>query len=294
MIRHSIVIGTGGVANFCATELRKRGCDVSFVESRANGVGTSEVICRRKGIPYECLGKAPLTARLMSIDDETLVVSASNRYLFPESVLTKQNLLVVNYHGALLPKYPGRNAEAWAIFNCESEGGITWHKVVKDVDAGEILVQKSVPITEKTTSLSLLRDYARIAQQGFAEIVDGLLSGEPPSSMQVGERGEVLYSWMKPNNGVLDLAWSGKKIGAFLRSFDYGPLQTLGKAVLNCDGERYSIDGYAIAALAVPEMSSRQEAVVPALDIGDGVVCFVKDGHVFTLQVSLQRVGLQV
>ena len=244
MIKSAIVVGTGGVANFCANELQKRGVTVSFVESRSDGVGTSEAICRRKGIPYECLGKDSLTSRLVSIDDDTLVVSASNRYLFPEQVLAKHNLLIVNYHGALLPKYPGRNAEAWAIYNCETEGGITWHKVVKDVDAGEILIQKVVPISDTTTSFSLLREYAKIAQQGFAGIVDGLLSGDYCAMKQVGERGEIMYSWMRPNDGLLDLSWSGKKISAFLRAFDYGPLKVLGNPKVLMDGRLYDIDGY--------------------------------------------------
>ena len=244
MYNTAIVIGTGGVANFCAAELQKRNVAVSFIESRSDGVGTSEAVCRRKGIPYECLGKEALTARLLAIGDNTLVVSASNRYLFPEQVLAKRNLLVVNYHGALLPKYPGRNAEAWAICNCETEGGITWHKVVKDVDAGEILIQKAIPISDTTTSFSLLREYAKIAQQGFAEIVDGLLSGGCCTMKQVGERGKIMYSWMKPNNGLLDLSWSGKKISAFLRAFDYGPLKVLGNPQVSIDGRLYDIDGY--------------------------------------------------
>lgn len=244
MLKSAIVVGTGGVANFCAGELLKRGVAVSFIESRSDGVGTSEAICRRKGIPYACLGKDSLTSRLVSIDDDTLVVSASNRYLFPEQVLAKQNLLVVNYHGALLPKYPGRNAEAWAIYNCETEGGITWHKVVKDVDAGEILIQKVVPIGEGTTSFALLREYARIAQQGFAEIVEGLLTGDYCTVKQVGERGKIMYSWMKPNDGLLDLSWGGKKISAFLRAFDYGPLKVLGNPQVSMDGRLYDIDGY--------------------------------------------------
>jgi len=241
---HAIVIGTGGVANFCANELQKRGVSVSFIESRPDGVGTSEAICRRKGIPYECLGKESLTARLLAIEDDTLVVSASNRYLFPEQVLAKPNLLVVNYHGALLPKHPGRNAEAWAIFSQDAEGGITWHRVVADVDAGDILIQKSVPITDKTTSFTLLREYAKLAQSGFAEIVDGLLSETQPSFVQQGERHAIMYSWMKPNDGTLDLSWSVDKMSAFLRAMDYGPLGTMGFPVVTLDEGTFKIVKY--------------------------------------------------
>ena len=280
MLKSAIVVGTGGVANFCAGELLKRGVAVSFIESRSDGVGTSEAICRKKGIPYECLGKESLTARLLAIEDDTLVVSASNRYLFPEQVLAKPNLLVVNYHGALLPKYPGRNAEAWAIFNCESEGGITWHKVVKDVDAGEILIQKAVPIRENTTSFSLLREYAKSAQQGFAEIIDGLLSGNCRTMKQVGERGDIMYSWMKPNDGMLDLSWSGRKISAFLRAFNYGPLKVLGDPRVLIDGRLHTVEEYLISNAAISadvcDSTSRSNNTC--------VVC--KDGLVIKMTLS--------
>ena len=201
-------------------------------------------MCRKKRIPYACLGKEALNSRLISIDDDTLVVSASNRYLFPEAVLARPCLFVVNYHGALLPKHPGRNAEAWAIYEGDAEGGITWHKVVADVDAGDVFVQKSVPITENTTSFSLLREYARLAQQSFLEIVDGLLYGSAVAVKQIGERDPVMYSWMRPNEGVLDVTWPCKKVSAFLRAFDYGPLHALGCPQVMIEGARYDIQNY--------------------------------------------------
>ena len=246
MYRIAIVIGTGGVANFCAAELQNRGVSVSFVESRADTVGTSEAFCRKKGISYEQLAKDALTERLLAVNDKTLVVSASNRYLFPAEVLAKKNLVVVNYHGALLPRHPGRNAEAWAIFNQDTEGGITWHKVVADVDAGEILIQKSVPITDKTTSFSLLREYAKLAQSGFVEMVDGSLSETQPSFVQRGKRHAIKYSWMKPSDGILDLSWSGDKASAFLRAMDYGPLHTMGFPVVKLDNKEFNVMKYTI------------------------------------------------
>ena len=243
-IKNAIVIGVGGVANFCAVELKKRGVSVSFIESRLGTVGTSEAICTKNGIPYSCMEKAELTQRLLAIADETLIVSASNRYLFPKEVLEKENLTVINYHGALLPKFPGRNAEAWAIFEQESCGGITWHRVIADVDAGDVLVQKSIPLTAKMTSFLLLREYAKLAQVGFKEIVDGVLAGTLSGTKQTGPRDKIRYSWMKPNDGFFSMNWSLDKMSAFLRSMDYGPLQTLGDAQISIGGVDMRIVSY--------------------------------------------------
>ena len=277
MLSHAIVIGTGGVANFCAAELQKRGVSVSFIESRADTVGTSEAICRKKGIPYERLIKDALTERLLSVNAKTLVVSASNRYLFPAAVLANPNLSIVNYHGALLPKYPGRNAEAWAIFNQDAEGGITWHKVVEDVDAGELFCQKNVVLTERTTSLSLLRDYAALAQRGFVDIVDGLLSDSQPTYRQNGRREALNYSWMKPNDGILDLSWSGEKISAFLRAMDYGPLCTMGLPVVKLDGVTFNVIRYKIEGNSIPDNESGWDEPMTSYCLRRGKVAAVLD-----------------
>lgn len=262
MIARAIVVGTGAVANFCADELKKRAVAVSFVESRQGVAAGSEKFCLRKQIPHQQLEKVALTDFLKSIKEKTLIVSASNRYLFPAAVLENPALTIVNYHGALLPKFPGRNAEAWAIFSKETKGGITWHYVVKDVDAGLILVQKSVDITDKTTSFTLLREYAKLAQEGFVEIIDALLGETASGSPQQGVRGEVRYSWMKPNGGVLNDEWNAEQMSAFLRAFDYGPLETLGRPTCCVNRTQYEIKSYAIRTLDAPNDENDSTKIV--------------------------------
>lgn len=239
------VIGTGAVANSCAFCFKKAGEDVELIESRPATVPTCKQFCEKKGIAYQQLSSDVLKPFLLALNEPTLIISAANRYLFPKEVVEKDNITIVNYHGALLPKHPGRNAEAWAIYDGDKKAGITWHYVGSDVDAGNILIQKSTPITEETTSLMLLRTNSKLAVEGLKEILQGLLAGTLRGTKQT-ERHPIHYSWMKPNDGVLDLNWSAEKISAFLRAFDYGPLQTMGTPQLNFNGESYSIGKYTI------------------------------------------------
>lgn len=181
-------------------------------------------------------GKNWITKYLNEITERTLIVSVSNRYIFPAEVVEKQNMTIINYHGALLPKYPGRNAEAWAIYNGESEGGITWHIVNSDVDAGEIITQVKVPITSRTTSFMLLKEYGRAALMSFADFLPALLDGTITTQKQTGERGQLMLSKMRPNDNVLNTSWEAERISRFLRALDYGPLETMGRPT--CDGKR--------------------------------------------------------
>lgn len=239
-----VVMGIGTVAANCAYRVKKCFDNIIFVETRSNSLLAQESFCNKKGITYYNLGvsKSLVTEYLNTISDKTLVVSVSNRYIFPEEIVNKQNLFIINYHGALLPKYPGRNAEAWAIYNNESEGGITWHIVSNGIDAGEIITQVKVPITNKTTSFSLLREYGKAAQSSFANILDDLLKGNIKTSPQQGNKSPLYLAKMRPNGNVFNPEWDEIQMSCFLRAMDYGPLEILGKPIYKGKSvQKYSI-----------------------------------------------------
>ncbi|MEH2956721.1 formyltransferase family protein [Candidatus Merdisoma sp. JLR.KK006] len=83
---------------------------------------------------------------------------------------------IVNFHNALLPKFPGRNAPSWAIFENEQETGITWHYVTKQVDAGDIIIQKKCRITADVRAYELTEKLMQLAfeafKEKFAEIIE--------------------------------------------------------------------------------------------------------------------------
>ncbi|MGD1054787.1 MAG: phosphoribosylglycinamide formyltransferase [Nitrososphaerales archaeon] len=69
---------------------------------------------------------------------------------------------MMNIHPSLLPAFPGLRAQQQAISHGVKVAGCTVHFVVPDVDAGPIIVQKSVPIKEDDDEESLS---ARILRQ---------------------------------------------------------------------------------------------------------------------------------
>ena len=272
------VIGTGAVANSCALCVKKAGEEVELIESRPATVPTCKQFCEKQGITYQQLSGDVLKAYLLALNEPTLIISAANRYLFPKEVVEKDNITIINYHGALLPKHPGRNAEAWAIFEGDKEAGITWHYVVPDVDAGSIIIQKSTPITEKTTSFMLLRSNSKLVMEGFEEILPGILAGTLMGRKQV-ERHEIHLSWMKPNDGILDINWDGFKLSSFLRAMDYGMLQTMGEPKVVFDGYTYSVTKYKILPMPMNGDMTRFDQVLKTLTIQ-------KDNMEFILQLK--------
>src|SRR6478736_4517861 len=62
--------------------------------------------------------------------------------MLPEAVWNMPRLESFNIHASLLPKYRGAAPINWAIINGERESGVTTFKLVHEIDAGNILLQK--------------------------------------------------------------------------------------------------------------------------------------------------------
>ena len=271
-----LVMGIGTVAAQCVIKVKKVFENVIFLETRSDTVMSQEAVCNRNAITFVSGGgKVKITKYLQSLTEKTLIVSVSNRYLFPSYIIEKHNLTIINYHGALLPKYPGRNAEAWAIYGGEEMGGITWHVVTADVDAGEIITQVKVPITDKTTSFTLLREYGRAAQSSFAEMLPSLLDGSVKTHKQEGERGQLILSNMRPHDNVLDAEWDAGHISRFLRALDYGPLEVMGKPM---------IDGYPVLKYHIIEETNKIETT--EYNEGNSEIIIHKRDLTFRLEID--------
>ena len=64
---------------------------------------------------------------------------------------------ILNIHPSLLPKYKGLNTHDRVLKKKEKYSGCTVHYVNSRLDAGRIILQKKVKISENETSKSLSR-----------------------------------------------------------------------------------------------------------------------------------------
>ena len=86
-----------------------------------------------------------------------LIVTCAYGQFIPESILNTPKYGSVNIHASLLPKYRGGAPIHKAIINGETETGITIMRMVKKMDAGDIIFQETCPIYEED-DFGLLHD----------------------------------------------------------------------------------------------------------------------------------------
>jgi phosphoribosylglycinamide formyltransferase-1 len=84
---------------------------------------------------------------------------------------------IINIHPSLLPKYKGLDTHARAIAAGDKESGCSVHFVIPEMDAGEILVQKTVPILVDDTPESLAKRILKQEHIAYPEAVDRLAAG---------------------------------------------------------------------------------------------------------------------
>ncbi|MEX0424913.1 bifunctional UDP-4-amino-4-deoxy-L-arabinose formyltransferase/UDP-glucuronic acid oxidase ArnA [Providencia rettgeri] len=84
-----------------------------------------------------------------------VIFSFYYRDMLSEELLAIAPKGAFNLHGSLLPKYRGRAPINWALLKGESETGVTLHKMVAKADAGDIIAQEKVVITDTDTGLTL-------------------------------------------------------------------------------------------------------------------------------------------
>lgn len=167
------------------------------------------------GIPVcqpEKLRDGTALALLRELDPELIVAAAYGRIL-PDDILALPPKGCINVHSSLLPKYRGSAPINWAILNGDSETGVTIQKMVRDLDAGDIILQRATPIGADEDAAAL---YDRLALMGgellteaVAQIEAGTASCTPQDHAQATQapmlsRALSPIDWTRPAQAVHD------------------------------------------------------------------------------------------
>ena len=245
-----ILIGSGKFPFQCAKYL-KNYSEVSIYEYKASSISVLKDLCKKNDMQYFVFDKMHMTEALIKeaeySERKILLISAFNTYILPHELLMLPNVTAINFHNAYLPLHPGRNAEAWSIYEGDRETGVTWHFIDTGIDSGDIIIQKKIIFDDKITSLQLLQKQTKLGYSLFCEMIEQLLQGKLQGQKQVvTDEIKMHFSKDVPNNGRLDLSWNLDKMYRFLRAMDYGKLCLLGIPTIEIDTIYYEIISYAM------------------------------------------------
>ncbi|WP_141673449.1 methionyl-tRNA formyltransferase [Allomuricauda sp. CP2A] len=159
-----------------------------------------------------------------------LFVSMSFNQIFRNRIITLPKYTTINCHAGKLPFYRGRNILNWALINDENEFGITVHFVDQGIDTGDIILQKTYPITDKDTYKTLLeiahKECAEILFEAVMKFQNGPVEGIKqetihPIGMYCGIRtvGDELIDWNQTSRELFNFVRAICRPGPIARTF---------------------------------------------------------------------------
>lgn len=125
----------------------------------------------------EKISGSPELERIIALQPDLIVTAAFGQFL-PETLLQAPTHGAINVHASLLPKYRGGAPVHYALIKGEKETGVTIMEMVKKMDAGDIIRQKSLPILPTDDVGTLFDKLSLLGRDLLLETLPAYLSGE--------------------------------------------------------------------------------------------------------------------
>jgi len=186
-------------------------------------------LANRHGIPVyqpENFKQAVDIEQLRVLNADLMVVVAYGLIL-PQTVLDIPHHGCINVHGSLLPRWRGAAPIHRALMAGDSKTGITIMKVVKKLDAGDMLYKDECPISANDTSSSLHDKLAQMGASGLVNVVAQIEQG----SVVAEPQDETLVTYahkLEKSESTLDWKQSAQQLDRQIRGLNAWPVaQTL-------------------------------------------------------------------
>jgi len=188
---------------------------------RGRAVATSPLVtmAREHGIPVlqpTSTRTAEFPGELAAFEPEALLV-ASYGEILREDVLQLAPRGAYNVHASLLPRWRGASPIQNAILAGDAVTGITIQRMVRALDAGDILLARETPIGPAETAGELTARLAELGGECAVLALDALASGAPVFTPQ-DEAGVTLAKKLAKADGVVDWSQPAADIARLLRA----------------------------------------------------------------------------
>jgi methionyl-tRNA formyltransferase len=175
-------------------------------------------LARSSGIPvYDPAAVDDALIAAVAALRPAIIYSFNYRSLLPDGLLKLAPLGAYNLHGALLPRYRGRAPVNWVLVNGERETGVTLHHMVRRADAGDIVGQRRIAISDEDDAFSLLQRMIPEAVELIRRFHPLIAAGCAPCYPQDLSKGNYVGR-RRPQDGLIDWRWPARRIFNLVRA----------------------------------------------------------------------------
>ena len=159
---------------------------------------------------------------LKAFDPDLLVVAAYGRIL-PNSVLDVPRIAPMNVHASLLPRHRGAAPIEGAILAGDAETGVTIMRIIEQMDAGPMYLQRKIPIEPNDTQGTLKEKLAELGADAMLEAIDLAARGALIETPQ-DEALATYTAQVEKKDAMIDWTASAVQIERMTRAYDPWPV----------------------------------------------------------------------
>ena len=137
--------------------------------------------------------------------DVNFVIVVAYGQIIPEKFLNIKNLIFLNVHASLLPRWRGAAPIQRSIMEMDKETGISIMKIISKLDAGPYILQKATNINLKDNFLSLS---SRLSKIGAKLILDALSLFEKNEAQYIEQEEKFVTYAKKINKKESEINWN--------------------------------------------------------------------------------------
>lgn len=203
-----------------------------------------------------------------------LIITAAYGQFVPTKLLNAPTHRAINVHASLLPKYRGAAPIHYAVLKGEEKTGVTIMYMEKVMDAGNIISQREIPITDEDDTGTLFKKLSLLGRDLLMDTLPAIFADENESIVQ--NEAEVTFSPMiSKAQEQIDWNNTARAIFNHVRALRPAP-----GAYTLLDDERFKIWDTEVIA----EETQKEPGTVTAIDnkilyiaCGEGTVLSLKE-----------------
>ena len=169
----------------------------------------AKIFAEQNGIPVYQFEKIRQNMDTIREIDYDIALVASFGQILSEEFLNHR--LTINVHPSILPKYRGSTPIQSAILNGDNETGVTIMKLVKEVDAGDVLLQQKVKIEPCEVYSSLANRLGLLGGEMAVKALDLIESGQAKFKPQDHSKA-TFVKLIKKEDGHIDFLATADEI----------------------------------------------------------------------------------
>ena len=176
------------------------------------------------GLPIyqpEKLSGSPEMEAIMNLGADGIVTAAFGQFL-PSKLLASMDF-AVNVHASLLPKHRGGAPIHYALIQGDEEAGVTIMEMVKEMDAGDMISRRSIPITDEDNVGTLFEKLTIVGRDLLLDTLPAYLAGDIQPEAQ--DPSQVTFSPnIRPEEERLDWTKTNRQLFNQIRGMNPWPV----------------------------------------------------------------------